>query len=90
MDKLDYVYGFLIGIIAAMLGSYLFVELFTDHDFMEGVTILSYGGLLGRLIKLGALLNLGIFFILLKLKKDNIAKGVIAATISLAIISFFV
>lgn len=90
MDKLDYVYGFLLGIIAAILGSYIFVTAFTDYKFIEGVEFLQYGGLLGRLIKLGTLLNLGLFFILLRLKKDNMAKGVIAATVVLWIITFFV
>lgn len=90
MDKLDWVYGFLLGIAATLIGAYVFVEAFTSYHFREGVTVLQYGGMLGRLIKLGALLNLGVFFLLLRLKKDMMAKGVIVAVVFLAIMTFFV
>ena len=90
MDKLHWAYGFLLGIAATLLGIYIFVEVFTKYHFSEGVAILKYGGMLGRLIKLGALLNLGVFFLLLRFKKDTMAKGVIVAVVFLAIMTFFV
>jgi hypothetical protein len=90
MNRIDWAYGFIIGIAAAVLGSFIFVRAFTEYDFLEGVAILQSQENLGRLIKLGALLNLGIFFIMLKLKKDNMAKGVIVATVFLWILTFFV
>jgi len=90
MDKLHWVYGFLLGIAAAAIGSFIFVETLTDYHFSEGVAILRYEGMLGRLIKLGALLNLVVFFLLLRFKKDTMAKGVIVAVVFLAILTFFV
>ncbi len=90
MDKLDWLYGFLLGITAAALGSYIFITAFTDFDFMDGVTVLRYEGIFGKLIKLGALLNIGVFFLLLHFKKETMAKGVILATAFLAVLTFFV
>ena len=90
MDKLHWVYGFLLGIAATLLGTYIFVEVFTKYHFSEGVAFLQYTGMLGRLIKLGALVNLGVFFLLLRFKKDTMAKGVIVAVVFLAIMTFFV
>ncbi|MGK4566081.1 hypothetical protein [Flavobacterium sp. 3HN19-14] len=90
MDKLHWIYGFLLGLTTTLLGSFIFIEAFTDYGFSEGVKVLQYEGLLGRLVKLGALLNIGVFFLLLKFKKDEMAKGIIAAVIFLAIMTFFV
>ena len=94
MAKLDYVYGFLIALIAAAIGccicTYVFITFFTDYDFMQGVAIFRQEGKFSRLIKLGALPNLGVFFLMLKYKKDNMAKGVIAAIVFLGILTFFV
>jgi hypothetical protein len=90
MHKLDWIYGFLLGIISSIIGSYLFITVFTHYDFMRGLTILRSEGILGGLIKLGALLNLGVFFVLLYFKKDTMAKGVIVATVFLGILAFFV
>ena len=90
MDKMHWVYGFLLGIAATLIGIYIFVEAFTAYHFREGLTVLRYGGMLGRLIKLGALLNLGVFFLLLHFKKETMAKGVIVAVVFLAIMTFFV
>jgi len=90
MDKLDWLYGFLLGVGAATLGSYIFVSAFTDFDFMEGVVVLRYEGILGKLLTLGALLNIGVFFLLLHFKKETMAKGVILSTFFLATLTFFV
>ncbi|MDI1257554.1 MAG: hypothetical protein PSV16_15785 [Flavobacterium sp.] len=90
MDKLHWIYGFLLGIAATIIGTYLYITFATKYDFREGIAILQMGGMLGRLIKLGALLNIGVFFLLLHFKKDTMAKGVIVAVVFLAIMTFFV
>lgn len=90
MNKIELVYGFLIGIIATVLGSYLFLAMFTDYGFMEGIQIMKSRNQLGKIITLGAILNLAMFFILLKLNKELMARGVILALIILTIITLFV
>lgn len=90
MKKFDLFIGFVIGIITAILGSFIFIKMFTSHDFMEGLMIMKSQGYLGKIITLGAILNIIAFFILLKLNKDLMANGVVLATIILTIITLLV
>lgn len=89
MKKIDLLYGVLIGIAAGALGIYLFMEVFTDYALLEGFLILKAQGQLGKLIALGAVLNLVVFFILLKLNKELMARGVVFATLLLTIVTLF-
>lgn len=89
MKKIDLLYGVLIGIVAASIGVYLFMTFFTDYELVEGFNILKTQGQLGKLIALGAILNLAAFFILLKFNKDLMARGVVLATLLLTILTIF-
>ncbi len=77
------------GIIAAFLGALVFLLTFTKLDSIEGLSLVKEQGITGKLITLGAIINLLIFFILLKNNKDLMARGVVLATIILAIITMF-
>ena len=89
MKKIDFVYGFLIGIASAFLGVYLFMTLFTEYGLQEGFSILKAQGQLGKLIALGTILNLFAFFLLLKFNKELMARGVVLATLLLTIVTIF-
>ncbi|OAZ04057.1 hypothetical protein [Flavobacterium succinicans] len=89
MNKIDLLYGFLVGIAASLLGSFLFMTFFTDYEFIEGVQILKSQGYLGKLITVGSLLDLIAFGILLKTNKDLMARGVVFSVIILTIITLF-
>lgn len=90
MKKTDLLIGVLIGIIASIIGSYVFIELLTEYNFIEGVKILRFQGKLGKIISLGSVLNIIVFFLLLKFNKELIARGVILGTILLAIITLLI
>lgn len=90
MKKSDLFIGIVIGIIGAFLGVYLFITLFTEYGFLGGIRGLKAQNALGKLISLGAVLNVVIFFILLKYNKELMARGVVLATILLSIITLFV
>ncbi|MSP85146.1 MAG: hypothetical protein EXR18_04895 [Flavobacteriaceae bacterium] len=90
MKKIDLFYGVIIGIITTMFGSYLFILALTPYSFWGGLQILKFEGKLGKIITLGAILNLIIFFGLLKYDKELMARGVILAMIILTIITLFV
>lgn len=90
MNKIDIVYGFLIGIAASLIGAFLFIELATDYHFAEGFNILKMNGQLGKLITLGAILNIVAFFLLLHYKRELMARGVVLATIVLTVITLLV
>lgn len=90
MKKIDLLYGIIIGLLGALLGSFLFITMFTDFDFIEGVNIMKAEGKLGKLITIGAILNLFIFFFLLKRKQEMLARGVVFGTIILTFVTLFV
>ena len=78
--------GFLIGLVANISGSYLYIFFFSKYELETTLEIALEQDVLGNLIALGALLNLGVFFIFLKKKQYYRARGVIAATLLAAII----
>ena len=89
MQKRDLLFGFSIGILTATIGAFIFLKLFTDYSLFVDFQKLRIVGIVGKVMTLGAILNLVAFFILLKLKKDFIARGVIFATIILTILTLF-
>ncbi len=89
MNKIDLLIGFIIGISASILGSYLFITLFTNFDFVSGIQIMKSEGKLGKIMTLGSILDLIAFAILLKLNKEIMARGVVLAVIIIAILTFF-
>ena len=90
MKKTDLFIGFIIGIIGAFIGVFLFITLFTDFEFVDGVIALKSQNSLGKLIALGAVINVIVFFALLQINKALMARGVVFATIILTIVTLFV
>jgi len=89
MNKLDILIGFSIGVLACVLGIFLFITFFTDFDFMTGIQSMKSEGKLGKLITLGAILDLVAFGVLLKMNKEIMARGVVLAVICIAIFTIF-
>lgn len=89
-DYIQLFLGIVIGLAAASLGVYLFLELFTDNGFKNSLSTMRAEGLLGKVITIGTVLNLIVFFILIRLKKDMMAWGIITATAILAFITVIV
>ena len=90
MKKIDLFYGIIIGIITSVIGSYIFIVAFKPYSVWGGLQIMKFDGKLGKIITLGAILNLVLFFGLLKYNKELMARGVILAMIILTIITLFV
>ncbi|MCF8320798.1 MAG: hypothetical protein K9I35_06290 [Flavobacterium sp.] len=90
MKKMDLFYGLIIGLTTSLIGIYLFIYLFTPFSFLGGLQLLKFDGKLGKIITLGTILNVGIFFGLLKFKKETMAKGIILSIILLTIITLFI
>lgn len=89
MTKKKLLLGFVIGIVASVLGSFLFITFFTEFDFITGIQSMKSEGKLGKLITLGSILDLVVFAILLKLNQDSMARGVVLAVISIAVYTLF-
>ena len=89
MNKKEILIGFAIGIVASLLGIYLFITFFTSFDFISGIESMKSEGKLGKLITLGSILDLVAFSILLKMNKEMMARGVVLSVIIIAIITLF-
>lgn len=87
MKKIDLFYGFLLGLLTTFIGTFLFVKFFTDYDFVSALKGMKQQGKLGKLITLGAILNVATYLILIKFNKELIARGVVLAVIILTIIT---
>lgn len=95
MNKTQILKGFVTGILANSLG--LFIVGFAmskssgrNDGIMQVLEAAHSQNFLGKLISLGAILNLLCFFYFIKKKKDADAAGVLVATIIIAIITFII
>jgi riboflavin transporter FmnP len=89
MVKKEVVIGLLIGLIANAIGLFISATLLgNEDDFVSVLKRASAEGFLGKLISLGAVLNLIAFFIFIKKKQDYRARGVLLATIFVALFTF--
>jgi NADH:ubiquinone oxidoreductase subunit 5 (subunit L)/multisubunit Na+/H+ antiporter MnhA subunit len=86
MIRKDVVIGFLIGILANLVGIGLYIFFFSKEGFVDTLKSASSFNFIGKLVSLGAILNLVAFFILIKLNQDHKARGVLLATLLAAII----
>jgi len=90
MNK-DIVIGFLVGMFATSLGLLVAVQIFGNNDnWLLVIKQSAQRGILSKMISLGALPNLGIFFFFLRKKKDNRAQGVLIATMLVFIITMII
>ncbi|ATA72160.1 MULTISPECIES: hypothetical protein [Capnocytophaga] len=82
----DIIIGLFVGLIANALGILLYILIFSRHSIELTIRDAYVKGYLGALIALGGLLDLASFFVLLRLGQDNRAKGVIMASMILALV----
>jgi len=87
MQKKDFFIGILLGLIGGFIGFVIASQLFTDLNLSDGFKLMQESGLIGKVITLGAILNLILFFMLLKYNRDLMAKGVILAMFVLTILT---
>lgn len=92
MNKKELFIGFIIGIIATTIGVFLMAMLLTKFKFnlSDVLQQIKQEGIFGKVITLSALLNFGLFFLFLHFKKELMARGIVLATIILAIITMFI
>lgn len=91
MIKKEVLIGFFVGIIANVIGIIIAIFIFGNGENIETSVRQSIAeGFFSKLVSIGAVLNLIAFFLFIKLKRDYRARGVILATILIAIITFLV
>lgn len=89
MKKTDLLIGFILGIGVALFGTFLFLISFTEYKSFSDIQLIKQEGLLGKVVTLGAILNIAMFFLLLKINKELMARGIVLATIILALLTVF-
>jgi hypothetical protein len=85
--KKDILIGALISLFATAAGIFLYLEYFSKYNLNETFRMIQEGGLLGKILSLAAIPNLFVFFIFIRKKQDNRAKGVLFFTILIALIT---
>lgn len=89
MIKKNIAIGILVGLIANGIGLIIVSTLLGQgDDFIIVIKNAAREGFLGKLISLGAILNLMAFFIFIKKKQDYRARGVLLITILVALFTF--
>ena len=95
MDKIQILKGLAIGFLANGIGLFLVGIIIVNSSNRNGtiLTVLEAANaenFLGKLISLGAILNLICFFYFIRKKKDAFAAGVLIATLCMALITFII
>ena len=95
MDKKEILIGSLVGVAANFIGFVLVGFLMAKFSGRsDGVyKVLQAAGsenFIGKLISLGAIINLLVFFYCLKKQQDARAAGVLAATVLIALFTFLI
>lgn len=85
-DKKDLFLGFIIGILADAVGILAYILIFSAYSIKTTLLDAFYKGYLGKLILLGALLDLAVFFFFLRREENERAKGVLYACIALTLV----
>lgn len=90
MNKKAIALGMLIGILCTILGTSLYLFLFTSYNLFYDITMINAEHILGKIIALGSTLNLIFFLIFLKLNKELVARGIVLSTLLVAIVTIFI
>lgn len=81
--------GFIVALIATSFGCFIFIEYISDYDFYRSLELIKEGGLIGKVVVLGAIANFFVFFIFLKKKQIYRARGVLLETFLIALLVLF-
>ena len=86
MIKASIFTGFLTGLAANIAGILLYISLFSETDIDTTLKNAVQNDYLGKIIALGAILNFVPFFVFLKKNQNYHARGVLLATVFVAIL----
>ena len=87
-NKKEVLLGVIYGIISSLIGLILATLILSENSsIIESLKNSYYENFLGKLISLGAILNVIVFFVFIKKNQDQRAKGILLLTIFLAILT---
>jgi len=77
--------GFCVALFASFGGIFIYLEYASKHEFYTTLNFIRERDLFGKVITLAAIPNLFVFLVFLKKRQDYKARGVLLATIVLAL-----
>ncbi len=86
--KKEILIGIAVSLFATACGFFLYLQYVVESDPSLTFQKILEGGLLGTVIAIAAIPNLFVFFVFLKKKQEYRARGVLIATIGIAISTF--
>ena len=91
MNKKDILIGFIVGIVANAIGLVIATLLFgPGTGISDSLSKAVSQGFLSKLISIGALLNLAAFFLFISKNQDLRARGVLIATVLIAVLTLII
>jgi len=90
MIKKEVFIGLIVGLIANLIGVYLYLGFFSEEGFIESIKLARANNFLGKIVSIGAILNLVAFFIFIRKKQDYRARGVLLVTVLIAVCTFVI
>lgn len=85
--KKEILIGTLVSLFATACGFFIYLQYGSRFGFYETLEMIRQGDALGKVITLAALPNLFVFFIFMKKNQLYRARGVIIATIAIALLT---
>ena len=87
-NKKEVLLGVIYGVISSFIGLIIAILILSENSsIIESLRNSYYENFLGKLISLGAILNVIVFFVFIKKNQDQRAKGILLSTIFLAILT---
>ena len=81
--------GVIVGLIANIFGLIFAIQIFgSSDDYTKVIKDAIANDFFGKLVAIGALLNLGAFFVFIKKRQDHRAMGVLIITVIVMLITF--
>ena len=91
MKNKDIIIGVIVGLICSIIGLVLALLFFgKGNSINDSFQIALSQGVFTKLVSMGAILNLGAFFLFLKKQQDSKAQGVLIATVIVATITLII
>ena len=79
--------GAILGFIVTLIGTELYLLIFTNYELFTDFSFIRNTGMLGRVIAIGSLMNLILFTYFINQKRDFLARGCILAVILLTLLT---
>ena len=83
--KKEIAIGVLVALFATAAGFFFYLQYFSRFGFYKTMELIQEGKLYGEVLSIAAIPNLFVFFVFIKKKQDNRAKGVLMTTIFIAL-----